>query len=177
MEAADQDIGLKPADNIQYASVGAAAEQDPPAAFFHEQVLFMTKIFWPEDTVLQDGKAESAQIVVLSHLFAGMESYAVGDYGNVPGIEQLSMLWKGGVQTDIFCGTMVMGLECMTVNIDGRGMIKRKKPGKAAAVIVVAVGQNGDIHGDWDGKILDVEKYKNVVFEPYDLRWLEVVGQ
>ena len=42
---------------------------------------------------------------------------------------------------------MVMGLECMTVNIDGRGMIKRKKPGKAAAVIVVAVGQNGDIHG------------------------------
>ena len=33
--------------------------------------------------------------------------------------------------------------------------------------------QNGDIHGDWDGKILDVEKYRNVTFEPYDLRWIE----
>ena len=41
----------------------------------------------------------------------------------------------------------------------------------------ILIKQNGDIHGDWDGKILDVEKYRNVVFEPYDLKWLEVVGQ
>ena len=37
----------------------------------------------------------------------------------------------------------------------------------------ILIKQNGDIHGDWDGKILDVEKYKNVTYEPYDLRWLE----
>ena len=37
----------------------------------------------------------------------------------------------------------------------------------------ILIKQNGDIHGDWDGKILDVEKYKNVTFEPYDLRWIE----
>ena len=36
----------------------------------------------------------------------------------------------------------------------------------------ILIKQNGDIHGDWDGKILDVEKYRNVTFEPYDLRWL-----
>ncbi len=39
----------------------------------------------------------------------------------------------------------------------------------------ILIKQNGDIHGDWDGKILDVDKYRNVTFEPYDLRWLEVV--
>ncbi len=37
----------------------------------------------------------------------------------------------------------------------------------------ILIKQNGDIHGDWDGKILDVEKYRHVTFEPYDLRWLE----
>ncbi len=38
----------------------------------------------------------------------------------------------------------------------------------------ILIKQNGDIHGDWDGKVLDVEKYRHVVFEPYDLKWLEV---
>lgn len=37
----------------------------------------------------------------------------------------------------------------------------------------ILIKQNGDIHGDWDGKILDVEKYRNVTFEPYDLKWIE----
>lgn len=33
----------------------------------------------------------------------------------------------------------------------------------------IIVKQNGDIHSDWTGVILDVEKYRNVIFEPYDL--------
>lgn len=37
----------------------------------------------------------------------------------------------------------------------------------------ILIKQNGDLHSDWDGKLLDVEGYKKVVFEPYDLRWLE----
>ncbi len=107
----------------------------------------MAKIFWPEDTVLQYGKAESAQIVVLLCVFAGMESYAVGEDGSVLGKEQLFVPCESGVQADIFCGVMIVGLESMAVNIDGSSMIKRKKPGKPAAVVVMAVGQNGDIHG------------------------------
>lgn len=39
----------------------------------------------------------------------------------------------------------------------------------------ILIKQTGELHGDWDGKILDVEKYRNVKFEPYDLRWLEVI--
>ena len=41
----------------------------------------------------------------------------------------------------------------------------------------ILIKQNGDIHGDWDGKILDVEKYRHVTFEPYDLKWLERVSE
>ena len=37
----------------------------------------------------------------------------------------------------------------------------------------ILIKQNGDIHGDWDGKLLDVEAYEKVVFEPYDLVWRE----
>lgn len=33
----------------------------------------------------------------------------------------------------------------------------------------VLIKQNGDLHSDWDGAVLDVDAYRNVVFEPYDL--------
>jgi hypothetical protein len=33
----------------------------------------------------------------------------------------------------------------------------------------VIVKQNGDIHSDWTGVALDVDKYRDVVFEPNDL--------
>lgn len=36
----------------------------------------------------------------------------------------------------------------------------------------ILIKQNGDIHSDWDGTPLDVEAYRNVVFEPYDLKYL-----
>ena len=34
----------------------------------------------------------------------------------------------------------------------------------------IIIKQNGEIHSDWTGVPLDVEAYRNVVFEPYDLR-------
>ncbi len=33
----------------------------------------------------------------------------------------------------------------------------------------IVIKQNGEIHSDWTGVPLDVEAYRNVVFEPYDL--------
>ncbi len=36
----------------------------------------------------------------------------------------------------------------------------------------ILIKQNGDIHSDWDGTVMDVEAYRHVVFEPYDLRWI-----
>ena len=36
----------------------------------------------------------------------------------------------------------------------------------------ILIKQNGDFHSDWDGTPLDIEKYKKVVFEPYDLKFL-----
>ncbi|MBE6961158.1 MAG: radical SAM protein [Ruminococcaceae bacterium] len=37
----------------------------------------------------------------------------------------------------------------------------------------ILIKQNGDIHSDWTGVMMDMEAYRKVVFEPYDLRWLE----
>ncbi len=34
----------------------------------------------------------------------------------------------------------------------------------------ILIKQNGDIHSDWTGVKLDVDAYRKVVFEPYDLR-------
>ncbi len=36
----------------------------------------------------------------------------------------------------------------------------------------ILIKQNGDIHSDWTGVMMDVEAYRNVVFEPYDLKVL-----
>ena len=33
----------------------------------------------------------------------------------------------------------------------------------------IIVKQTGEIHSDWDGTVMDVDAYRNVVFEPYDL--------
>ena len=37
----------------------------------------------------------------------------------------------------------------------------------------IIIQQNGDIHSDWTGVMMDVEGYKKVVFEPDDQVWLE----
>ena len=39
----------------------------------------------------------------------------------------------------------------------------------------ILIKQNGDIHSDWTGVMMDVDAYRKVVFEPYDLRWMEKV--
>ena len=36
----------------------------------------------------------------------------------------------------------------------------------------ILIKQNGDFHSDWTNVLLDVEKYKNVKYEPYDLKFL-----
>ena len=37
----------------------------------------------------------------------------------------------------------------------------------------ILIKQTGEIHSDWTGVKLDVEAYRKVVFEPYDLKWIE----
>ena len=37
----------------------------------------------------------------------------------------------------------------------------------------ILIKQNGDIHSDWTGVMMDVDAYEKVKFEPYDLKWLE----
>lgn len=39
----------------------------------------------------------------------------------------------------------------------------------------ILIKQTGELHSDWTGVKLDVEAYRKVVFEPYDLKWLERV--
>lgn len=41
----------------------------------------------------------------------------------------------------------------------------------------ILIKQTGRIDSDWDGTVLDVEKYSRVAFEPYDLKWLEKVAE
>ena len=37
----------------------------------------------------------------------------------------------------------------------------------------VLIKQNGDIHSDWTGVLMDVDAYEKVVYEPDDQKWLE----
>ena len=39
----------------------------------------------------------------------------------------------------------------------------------------ILIKQTCELHSDWTGVKLDVEAYRKVVFEPYDLRWIEKV--
>ncbi len=123
MKAADQDIGPEPVNDVQDASVGAAAEQNLLPILFHKQILFVTKIFRSEGAVFQHGKAESAQIMALLCLRAGMERYVVGKECVAVGKDQLPVMREGGVQSDIFYGAVVMRLEGMAVYINWSGAV------------------------------------------------------
>lgn len=49
-----------------------------------------------------------------------------------------------------------------------------EKDGKNYDILYdILIKQNGAIHSDWDGTPLDLEAYRKVVFEPYDLRWIQ----
>ena len=37
----------------------------------------------------------------------------------------------------------------------------------------ILIKQNGEIHSGWTGVKMDVDAYRKVVFEPYDLRVLD----
>ena len=37
----------------------------------------------------------------------------------------------------------------------------------------ILIKQNGEIHSDWTGVKMDVDAYRKVVFEPYDLKVLD----
>ena len=39
----------------------------------------------------------------------------------------------------------------------------------------ILIKQTGEIHSDWTGVVMDVDAYEKVVFEPYDLKWIERV--
>ena len=39
----------------------------------------------------------------------------------------------------------------------------------------ILIKQTGELHSDWTGVKLDVDAYRKVVFEPYDLKWIEKV--
>ena len=55
---------------------------------------------------------------------------------------------------------------------------KDPEDGKVYAILYdIVIKQNGEIHSDWDDRVmdyhLDVDAYRNVKFEPYDLRVIE----
>ena len=37
----------------------------------------------------------------------------------------------------------------------------------------ILIKQTGVVHSDWTGIEMDVDAYEKVVFEPYDLKWIE----
>ncbi|WP_409968233.1 4Fe-4S cluster-binding domain-containing protein [Bengtsoniella intestinalis] len=53
-------------------------------------------------------------------------------------------------------------------------IIETDDAGQTFAILYdILIKQTGAIHGDWDGTVLDVERYKQVTFEPYDLKYLK----
>ena len=57
-------------------------------------------------------------------------------------------------------------------------IFEKDSDGRDCAILYdILIKQTGRIDSDWDGTVLDVEKYSRVTFEPYDLKWLEKVAE
>ncbi len=147
METADQDIRTEPVGNIHDSPMGAAAEKYFLMVLFQKQILLMAEIFRKKYIVLKFGKPEISRKMFLFFFAAGIEGCPFREEGGAFCEDQTVMPGKGSIQADVFFGAVIMGLEGVAAQIDRSLPVYFQKSGKTAAVVVVSMGKDGQIHG------------------------------
>lgn len=155
VESSYKDIGAEPVGDVENSFVGAAAEQHfsafsircPFCRLFDEQILFMAEIFREESIFPQNVQAGTYEAVFPYFFLAGTEGQPVPDDSCAVGKNQTLAAGKRNIQPDIFFRAMVMRFKGMAVQIDGSCLIYFQKSFKAAAMVVMPVGEDGDVYG------------------------------
>lgn len=106
----------------------------------------MPEIVGEEGAVLYHGESETAEVARAGKVFA--EDGDSVRKGGVPvGEAEAGAGRKGGVQTDVFGGAVIVGLESGAVEVDGGGGVAFEEGRESAAVVVVTVGEDGEVDG------------------------------
>ena len=145
VEAAEEHIRTEPAEDVQQSLVGTAAEAVFTAVFLQQQILFVEIVIVHMDIVLPDGLAEDAEREGAQQIIAGAQGDALGDFQHILHTDQPGIFLQGRIQTDVFSAAEVFS-EGVTVYVDRRMVIDLQEPFQTAAVVVVTVGEDAQIH-------------------------------
>ena len=146
MEAAHQDVRPEPVHDVQDPLVGAPADEDPPARLLDQQVVLVPEVLGLEGPALLHRQTKAAQVVPAGLPVAGGKGQARRQDRLLPGQVQPGAGRQGGVKADVPLRAVVMGLEGVFVEVDRRGAVQLQKAGQPAAVVVVPMGEDRQVH-------------------------------
>ena len=145
VEAAEEHIRTEPVENIQHALVGTAAEAEFLILFLDQQILFMQIGVIPVGSVFSDGLAENAELEGPQQVVAGAEGDAFGNFQHILHGNQPGIFFQFRVQANVFAAAEILP-EGVAAQVHRGVVIDLQEPLQAAAVVIVAVGQNAEIH-------------------------------
>jgi len=146
VEAAKEHIGPEPVQDIQQALVGAAAEAVFSVVCFQQQVLLMEVGIVGMDTVFTDTLAKDTEGEGPQQIIAGAQGDARPDLQHILHRDQPGMVFQCRVQTNVPAAAEMFP-EGMAAEIHRGVVIFCQEPCQASAVVIVAVGQDAEIHG------------------------------
>ena len=103
----------------------------------------MKKAVGDQLSLYQTCKSESPEKIVLLYRFSRVKRYIICDGSGRFGVNDALAVAKGPVKTYIAALAVIMIIKCSVFYINGSFFIFGKKMRKSAAVIVMAVGNNG----------------------------------
>lgn len=147
MKAADEDIGLKPAHQVQDAFMRTAAEEDCPAVFLYLQVLFMQESIRAGPVACPFRQPGTVDGVSGRFLIAGKKRQMRIDRSGVACEDQARIVRQCRIKADVSAGGGIKkAAEGMFVHVDGRPAVDGEEALQTAAMIIMAVGKHSYIH-------------------------------
>jgi len=147
MEAAYQNIRMKPIHDVQDSLVGTAADENALVIFRQQQINLMAEIIRNKAGICLKGKTEGMNRIFMGAGVTAQEHKAGKRFENILHRFQTGEDTECRVKADIFSGTVVMGFESIATEIDRGIGHKLKKTADSAAMVIVTMGEDSKIGG------------------------------
>jgi len=146
VESSDQNIGHKPSGNVHDAFVGTSADQHSFTVFADQQILFVTEIVGNKAVTHPFGQSETSETVPAFLFITGKQRKVPVDPVFLRRTDKAGIFFKRCIKSDVFFRSVVMRQERIAMDVHGSMTVEFQKLSKSSAVIVVSVGQHGNIH-------------------------------
>ena len=146
VEAADQHVRRKPGLEVHHTPVAAAADDDAPFALADEQVHFVPEVIRFQLIAALDLHAVGVGEVHLGEVGAGVQAEGIGEGQVVTDKHDPLFAQQLPAEADVLLLGVVVIAKGMLADIDLRVVVDLQEALDAAAVVVMTVAEDAQIH-------------------------------